>query len=287
MDQFPTFWAMYPGAVESFALKLRNAISAEIERVKAGVTAAPARTANEPTFVGRTAVVDISGPIFKRAGVWSRYGFSGSAEIADTFRALRTDRAIDNVLAFVDSPGGDVDGLIYAADEIGSTNAVKPVTVQSRGMIASAAFWLSANASAIYAGPLDLVGSIGVRTALVDVSRLYANAGVEMIPIDTGPHKSAGLPGTPVTDAHKAEVQKIVDGYMSAFLATIRTGRGDRISADALKQASDGRVFFPEEAQRLGLIDGIQAPAHALAQLTPNTQRRTGSARARLSLIPD
>jgi signal peptide peptidase SppA len=270
---FNTCWALYPPA-----------LAAVSEAVKSAVTAGPVDDAQRYGLpiqkMGGTAVISMKGPMLKEAGFWTRYGFAGSRDTANALKAAAADDDIESILWVVDSPGGSVDGLRELADTVKAVNAIKPITVQVDGMMASAAVYATAYASAIYAGSRDLVGSIGTRIMLYDFSEMFANQGIKAIPIDTGEHKSAGAMGTEITEAQQAEFQRIVDGYYADFLAVIRDGRG--IDPEPL---ADGRVFFAdEEPLQSGLIDGVRSLDEALSTvaITAQSTRRTASAKLRM-----
>jgi protease-4 len=157
----------------------------------------------------------------------------------------------------------------------------KPVTVQVEGMAASAAYYVASQAQRIVAGPGDLIGSIGVRMVVIDSSEYYASMGVKVIPIDTGPLKSAGLEGTPVTDEHIAEFEKITGFYFGQFKAAVGRGRG--MDSDAVDAVATGAMFPVNEARRLRLIDSIGTLADTLSAMRPKG-RSVETARRQLRL---
>jgi signal peptide peptidase SppA len=270
---FNACWAIYP-----------TALSAVTEAVKKAVTAGPVEDAQRYGLpiqkIGKTAIVSMKGPMLKEAGFWSLYGFAGSRDTANALKAAANDPDVESILWVVDSPGGSVDGLYELAETVKAVNAEKPITVQVDGMMASAAVYATAYADKIYAGPRDLVGSIGTRIMLYDYSQMFANAGIKAIPIDTGEHKSAGALGTEITEEQQAEFQRIADGYFDDFMAVLRDGRGFNDT-----ELADGRVFFAnEEPLTSGLIDGVRSLDEALATvaITAQSTRRTASAKLRL-----
>jgi signal peptide peptidase SppA len=154
------------------------------------------------------------------------------------------------------------------------------VVAQVAGMAASAAYYLAAQADKIYAGRMDLVGSIGTVLPMEDLSRLYAAAGVEMLTFATGPFKGAGWPGTEITPAQREYFQGITDAFFADFLAAVRRGR----KVEGLKAVADGRVFLAAEAKANGLIDGIRSLEDTIGGLAKvqGTPRR---ARASLDIL--
>ena len=273
---FTSVWAIEQNFATQLSAMLAKAISAgPVEE---------AQNYNAPIEKqGSVAVIKTKGTILKYAGYLSRYGYAGTRDVQNAFIAAEQDDDIKTILWVLDTPGGSVDGLQELNAVVKATS--KPVIAQVDGMLASAGYYLASAADKIYAAPDNLVGSIGVRTYMMDSSEYYKDMGVKIIPVDTGEFKSAGLQGTEITDAQVADVQRIVDGYFEQFLQVIEAGRGmDRKSVDAV---ADGRVFFAAEAMQKGLIDGVQTLTETTKQLQTNTQAgySTRAARARLSAL--
>lgn len=271
-------WAIYP----DFANCLMGAISAA---VKGGPVDDAARSGLNVQKAGSTAIVNMKGPMIKDAGYWSYYGFAGTRDTSQALQAAVMDDDIESILWVIDSPGGSVDGLVELADTVKQVAAIKPITVQVDGMMASAALYAASHATAIYAGQRDLVGSIGTRIMLYDYSEMFKEAGIKAIPIDTGEHKSAGAMGTEITEAQQEEFQRIANGYFSDFKQVVTQGRN--VSGEDFDLLADGRVFFAnEEPIDFGLIDGVQPLQETVNQLVKPTQsHRQTAAKARLSLL--
>jgi len=260
------------------------AVCEAVKRVHAGPIEDIQRSGVPVQKSGNTAIVQMKGAMIKDAGFWSYYGFAGTRDTANALKAAAADSDIEQIVWVIDSPGGSVDGLSELADVVRAVNDVKPIYVQVDGMMASAALYAAANASAIYAGRRDLIGSIGTRIMLYDYSEMFNREGIEAVAIDTGEHKSAGAMGLKITDEQKAEFQRIADGYFSDFLATVETGRG--MNRKTLESLADGRVFFAdEEPLDSGLIDGIQTLDETLATIVQPTQLNRRTAQARLRLL--
>src|SRR5699024_4511213 len=122
-------------------------------------------------------------------------------------QSAMADDAVDNIVLVIDSPGGSTAALSDLGDTIAWAREHKTIISQVDTMAASAAYYVAAQTSKIYAGRMDLVGSIGVRMTLYDYSKAFGDAGIKAIPIDTGEFKSAGEIGTEITEAQIAEFQ--------------------------------------------------------------------------------
>lgn len=239
-----------------------------------------ARRAGLPVIrEGNTAIVSLSGPMMKNAGWLKFYGFADTREVRAAVRSAVADDEVDQIMLRIDSPGGEVDGTAELAEDVRKAGKIKRVIAQSDGMIASAAYWVASQASAIYAGRMDWIGSIGVRTLIYDFSAMFEEAGIRAVPIDTGPFKSAGAMGTPLTADQEAYFQGLVDDNFTEFRKAVQSGRG---LADAQFEAvGDGRVFSTPDAVQLGLIDRIQTMDETIGNFR---QQATRKARLALSL---
>jgi capsid assembly protease len=226
---------------------------------------------------GGVAVVSLMGTMLRRAGPVAKFfGFTGTESVRAAIDAANADPDVERILLRVDSPGGSVSGL----DQLGESVAMssKPVTAVVDGMAASAAYYVASQAKRVVAGRNDMVGSIGTRLMLYDYSKMFAKEGIEAVPIDTGEFKSAGAFGTKITEAQRADFQRLVDFYYADFLSTVARGRGMR--EEDVRKVADGRLFPPSEAMTSRLIDGVSTLERTLTEM--RAAKSTDSRRARL-----
>lgn len=274
-------FAVYPQAAQSIQAMIESALL----HVKSGAVDDAERSGLNIQKLGSLAVVSSKGAIVKEAGWLSDWGFTGLKEAEVALKSAAIDDDIESVLWVIDSPGGSVDGLSQFADIVDEVASVKPLHVQVDGMLASAAVYMSAGASKIYANRRDLVGSIGTRIQLFDYSQAFKEAGIKSIVIDTGEHKSAGAMGEEITENQIEEFQRIVDGYFSDFKEQVLKNRP--IDEKVFNQLADGRVFFAdEEPIKYGLIDGIGTVQQTISSIMkPSYSRRKTAAQARLKML--
>ncbi|KPK71191.1 MAG: hypothetical protein AMJ84_06510 [Acidithiobacillales bacterium SM23_46] len=226
------------------------------------------------SLIDDVAIIHISGILTKLPGIWQIiYGGTATSLIGEAVREAGSDKAIRAILLKIDSPGGSADGLAEVADALWEVRGRMPLYAQVVGMAASAAYYLASPAKRIYAQRMDLVGSIGTRLMLYDWSRFFANAGVEAVPIDTGPYKSAGALGTEVTAEQRQYFQGIVDAFFDDFVSQVARGRS--MTPDAVRTVADGRIYPANTAFSLGLIDGLQSFETTLAEVQAASRSRT------------
>lgn len=259
------FWSVYPQAAQAIiSSKVEDGAIDEMERYGFPVHR-----------VGNTAVIGVYGVTTKN-GSW--HGTS-TKDTATAVRAAKDDETIENIVIVFDTAGGSVSSLDALGDEIAAAAKQKRVIAQVDGLLASAGYYAASHATEIRAGAMDLIGSIGTRITLVDTSKMYNDAGVKVIAVDTGEYKSAGMEGTEITKNHIADFQRIVDGYFADFKRRVMDGRG--MNEKQFADVADGRVFFGNESVSLGLIDAVKTLDETMLELA-QAGKSTQAARKRL-----
>ena len=275
IEQSP-IWAVNADSVPQLA-KLPKLLAAEYlnlsaEEITQGAefSAGPALNAEQNhlpiTVLDNVAIIPLRGIMLKSYPYRSSY-VASSLHVRMAVRSARLDESIDHILIIADTPGGSVSGMHELGDEIKLAAESKNCVVQVEGSLASAGYHVAAGASSIYANhKMNSIGSIGVRTVLVDTSKYYEEMGVKVIPIDTGEHKSTGQDGVEITDVQAAEIQRQVDELYDEFIAVIVAGRG--LTKAEAKTLGDGRTWFANDALTSGLIDAIQSTEVTLQGFT-------------------
>lgn len=213
--------------------------------------------------LGNIAQVNVHGVIGKRVGYFEKC--SGVMDCDDAEYALLTayeDESIEGVLLDIDSPGGTVTGVPELAEVIARVNAEKPVVAFTDTQMASAAYWLGAACSAIYATGSSHIGSIGVYAAWMDASRAYELNGFSQEVEKVGKYKAAGLYGTSMTPEQRDLVRKRVEevaGWFKGFVSANRSG----VPAEAM----EGQTFYGAEAKVNNLVDEVGSREDAFGVL--------------------
>jgi protease-4 len=265
IEQSPV-WAVDANSVPQLA-KLPKLLAAEKQTFSAeelakglAFSAGPALEAERAdlpiSVYDNVAIIPLRG-IMLKSYPWSSSYVCSSLHVKMAVRSARLDESIDHILIIADTPGGSVSGMHELGDEIKLATENKQVVVQVEGSLCSAGYHVAAGATNIIANhKMNVIGSIGVRTVLVDTSKYYEDMGIRVMPIDTGEHKSTGQDGVPVTDSQKAEIQRTVDELYAEFINVIVEGRG--LTEKEAKTLGDGRTWFATDALSSGLIDAIQ-----------------------------
>ena len=199
------------------------------------------------------AVMSIDGPLEHRMSWWQNY-----EAIAIVFKACCDDPAVHSIMIKFDSPGGECAGLneTVAIMQGMKAESGKPVIGYVDESCYSAAYALAMVCDEIYLPESGGVGSIGVITAMIDVTAMNKKDGVRVEVIASGAKKTDGHPCVSISEGAIARTQKAVDKLAAAFFALVADGRG--IDAETIESYEAG-TFMGSDAVDAGLADGVMS----------------------------
>lgn len=237
-------WAIDPPAMEqilSIAQRLNEAPEAVAARL-----GRPLENTRRVTVRDKTAVIPITGPIFRRANLFTEISGATSVEIlARDIQTAIDDPTVARLVLEVDSPGGQATGISELASLI--HDSPKPVTAYVDGMAASAAYWLASAAHELVMADTALVGSIGVVASY----RPEKDAPLKIISSQS-PLKQAA----PDTDAGRVEAQRVVDQLAAVFIDAVARYRGTDAET-VLADFGQGGVRLGSHAVAVGMADRV------------------------------
>lgn len=215
--------------------------------------------------VGNVAVLEIEGSLVAK-GKWTG-AYSGmtsyegiNAQVTD----LRRDDSVRGVVMEVDSFGGEVAGAFDCADQIAALAVEKPVIAILTDHACSAGYLLASAARSIIVPRSGMVGSIGVISMHVDVSRALDEAGLTVTILTGGKNKGDGTPYAPLpketADKFRAEMEMLRE----IFAETVGRYRGDRLGKEKAL-ATEAETFTGQAAVDAGLADAVANPTEAFA----------------------
>jgi signal peptide peptidase SppA len=215
----------------------------------------------------------MEGPITKRIGLFQDISGGTSVEkLKEEIGAAMQDSSVDEIILWVDSPGGSVDGTKEIADAIYAARGTKPMTAFIDGLGASAAYWIAAACDKIIIkDTTTMVGSIGVITTHKDVSKQEADRGVKTTVLTAGKYKAIDSQYGALSEEGAAMIQDRLDTLYSIFVQDVAKFRGVSVET-VLTEMADGRVFLGQEAIDRGLVDGVSTLDALIA--TPCTPRK-------------
>jgi protease-4 len=193
-------------------------------------------------------------------------GSIGGESTAALIRAARENRNTKALVLRVNSPGGEV----YAAEQIRREVALTreagiPVVVSMGNVAASGGYWISMNASRIFAEPNTITGSIGIFGLYYTVPNTLAKLGIQSDGVGTGPMAGAFNITRPLDPNVGTVIQAIIKKGYRDFVGNVAKARGK--SYEAVDAIAQGRVWTGQQALERGLVDQLggldESVAHA------------------------
>lgn len=210
----------------------------------------PKPGAAAPGEDGRTAVVEVRGVIGRGLGpVAQLFGATDVDSLRDELIAAQ-DNGAERIVLYVNSPGGTVSGVPELAAYIRRLDV--PTMAYTDRLCCSAAYWLASQCDEMIAAPSAEVANVGCFQVFIDAHEAAQREGVSVEVFRSGEYKAAGVPGTSLTDAQRAEIQARVDDVGARFRTDVLAVRRFAESADL-----NGQTFFGWDAATRGLVTGL------------------------------
>lgn len=205
-------------------------------------------------------VVSVRGPLVNNDSPYNRY--LNQTSYADVRRAMihaATSPDVKAILLDINSGGGAVSGVDDTGNLISMINRnVKPVYAYTEGVMASAAYWLGVSAGEVYNARTAVVGSIGVITTHMDLSKMFKEMGIGVTVIRAGEFKALGHPFEALTDKALAQIQGQLNAMYGVFIGHVASHLGMTVEA-ADSKLGQGREFVGQDAVAVGLSKGIES----------------------------
>jgi signal peptide peptidase SppA len=172
------------------------------------------------------------------------------------------DSDVKRIAFVVDSPGGEVAGNFDLADYIFAQRGKKPMRALVPDMCFSAAYSLASCADKIIVARTAGVGSIGVVTSHMDMSKMLDDVGLKITFLFAGKHKVDGNPYQPLSSGAKEHIQSQIDELYGVFVRTVARNRG--LTEEQVK-ATEALDYLATEGVSLGLADEVSSLDNAWA----------------------
>jgi len=209
------------------------------------------------------AIVSIAGILVHETAWWG-WGETAYSSIAQSIMVALQDDDVRCIALHVNSPGGEVSGCFDLADAIYGLRGGKPIVAVVDEMALSAAYALACSADEIYLPRTGGVGSVGVITMHLDITKMLENFGVKVTTVQYGDKKSDSYPTTPLSDDARARMQADVDAIGEMFVNLVARGRG--IDASAVRETQAG-CFLGEAAVNVGFADAVMSVEEAFLKI--------------------
>ncbi|MGZ6199177.1 MAG: S49 family peptidase [Vulcanimicrobiaceae bacterium] len=214
----------------------------------------------------------VGGMIHRGGELESMSGMQSYTSIHNKLQTLFADDDVRGILLDIDSGGGEAAGLAELVEWLpqAAKQAGKPVWGIANTSAGSAAYWLASSTDRLYAAKNSRVGSVGVYVQHVDQSKAIEKKGLVVSFIYAGDHKLDGNPFGPLPDDVRASIQSGVDKLYGDFVSAVASNR--EMTEEAVR-ATQARVYTPDDAYALGLVDGVGGLGSVLAAFTEHLNR--------------
>ena len=239
--------------------------------------AAPRPATSQSSAKRQVQVIPIVGTIMNRA---QSMGL-GAMEIGQMVDRAALDPRVDAIVLDVDSPGGTVMGVPELADKVFRARGEKPVIAVANGLMASAAYWVSAAADEVVVAPSGEVGSIGVIAFHEDWSQWLENEGIAVTELAAGKYKTEGAPWKSLDADAEVFFRERVSEVYDWFISDVARFRGDNVKA-VRAGYGEGRVLSADAAVAANLADRVGTLEGEIARLIEEPAEKRGM-RARLA----
>lgn len=224
-----------------------------------GEDASPAR--RQYSVEQRVARVSIDGTlVHKLGGVSPWSGMVGYDCLDRVISDAQANKEVGAVLLDMDSPGGEVSGCFEFARKLatmGARGGGKPIVAFANEMACSAAYAIAASCDAIMTTRTGVVGSIGVWTMVVDMTKGLSKNGVEVSIVRAGERKARGGAYEHADKETFSKLQAWVDETWDIFADHVAAYRP--LSADTVRSL-EGDWFTGSDASDIGLVDAVDTP---------------------------
>lgn len=201
---------------------------------------------------GSIAVINISGAITKYDQECGPDGMMSKSSILKECYSLDN---IKGVVIKIDSGGGEGLAMRLMMETLSERN--KPVIAFIDDFAASAAYGIASSCDYIVANSdYARVGSIGTYLTITDLEKYYEQQGIRLIDIYATLSKDKNKEYFEALNGNLDPLRKVADKYNEMFISAIENNRDGKLSSGR-EVWGTGKVYFAEEALKLGLIDEI------------------------------
>lgn len=208
----------------------------------------------------RTAIIPVHGMLAHRLE-WHIPGWiTGYDYISALVELAEEDEDVDRIAFDFNTPGGHVAGCFELARRIDAIEKPTKAVVDSFAL--SAGYALASACDEIALSDTGMVGSIGVVTMHVDVSKAMEEYGVKVTYIFAGEEKVDGNPYEPLPTDARNRIQKRINKTYSLFVSAVSERRD--MSPEDVRNTEAG-VYSGNDAVSIGLADAVSDPKDSYA----------------------
>ncbi|HPH62691.1 MAG TPA: signal peptide peptidase SppA [Paludibacteraceae bacterium] len=178
-----------------------------------------------------------------------------SKKLVETLISLKKDSSVKAVVLRINSPGGSGYGSEQIWRAIALLKEKKPIIASMGDYAASGGYYLSCNATKIFAEPTTLTGSIGVFGVIPNLEGLMDKIGVSSDVVKTNLYADMISYKRPMTESERNLLQSYIDRFYRQFVSRCADGRS--LPFDSIASVAQGRVWSGISAKQIGLVDEL------------------------------
>lgn len=230
---------------------------------------------------GGVALVHVNGVISRYATMFHAIcGGTSTQMLAKDFNAAMDNPAVRSVVLYIDSPGGEADGIHELAEMIYQARGRKPIIAYVGGSGCSAAFWVATAADEVVIDATARIGSIGT-VASFTTRKKSADDKTEVIEIVSSQSPDKRL--DPASEEGRKAYQSHMDNLADIFID--RVARNMNVSRETvMNDFGKGGVLIGQRAvdvgmaHRLGSLEGVISELKQGKRNTMSKENKTGAA---------
>lgn len=198
------------------------------------------------------------------AGIMGARGEIAGRTLSAALTNLANDDKVAAVVLRVNSGGGSAMASEQIFQALAAVKTNKPVVVSMGNVAASGGYYISANATKIFAQPNTLTGSIGVVGGKLVLGSMLKNVGVDTYAIGKGKHAGMWSSMTAWTPEQRALILTMMEDVYKVFVGHVAAERHK--TYDEIHAIAQGRVWTGADAKERGLVDELGDLNAALAE---------------------
>lgn len=215
---------------------------------------------------GSTAIVRLRGELTKYDTL-CRYG---AMSYANLIRSLAMSKNIKNMVLDIDGPGGAVNGIAPILEAMNLFRRSGKSIGAHVDMAASAHYYLAVHADQVFLdnAVYSQVGSIGTMMQFADPKGYYEKNGIKIHTIYAPQSTHKNQEWEKALDGDYEPMKNNLLGPLAEkFQNAVRNARGSRLD-ESVDGILNGKMFFAEDAIRVGLADGMATLDEAVERVT-------------------
>ena len=179
----------------------------------------------------------------------------GSDTLSKAFLDAAKDDTVKAIVLRVNSPGGSglASDIIWRAQAV--AKAKKPIIVSMADVAGSGGYYISMIADMILAEPTTITGSIGVVSALPNVSGTLDKLGIKLERLKKGRNAGAFSPFAPADEVNLGMISSYMESFYWDFVDKVAAGR--KMTREQVHAIAQGRVWTGRQALKNGLVDAL------------------------------